>query len=83
VAFESEEHRGERAVPGPGRGKGSVQIDSHIVDMVDGAQRGEVGDEPGGGPHRTDRMGARRADADGEEVEHADRHAGIAFLIGI
>ena len=78
VALESEQHRGERVVPGAGRGKGSVEIDSHVVDVVEGAKRAEVGDEPGRRPHGADRMGARRADADGEEFEDADRHPCIA-----
>ena len=64
--------------PAPVAAKRSVEVDSDVVDVVEGAERVEVGDEPRCCPHRPDGMGARRADADGEEFEDADRHPGIA-----
>ena len=78
VAFESEQHRGERSVSGAGRRQRSEKVDADVGDVVECAQCMHVGDEPGRGPHRPDGMGARRADPDGEEIEHADRHVGTA-----
>ncbi len=70
--FEAEQDRVEGAVAAAGRGERAEDVDlegGHLIDPL----ADELG-EARGRPHRPHGVGARRADADGEEVEDADRH---------
>jgi len=75
LAFQAEEDGPVGAVPAAGRGERAEELDRHPRGPREQAVRRQPLGEPPRRPHRPHRMRARRPDADGEEIEDADRHA--------
>src|SRR5690349_14931828 len=82
VAVEAEQDGGLGAVPGAGGRQRSIQIDADTADQGQRTETAKVLDEPRGGSHRPHRVRARRADADREQVEHADGHSAGPYMSG-
>ena len=75
VALEPEDDGVRRAVADAGGAERAVELHAHARDPGERAALVEQGDEPVRRAHRTDRVRARRADPDGEEIEDADHTA--------
>ena len=74
IAFEAEQDRAIGAVPVAGQGQRAIDLRRDLVDASAAATSLEVVRERAGGVHRPHRVGARRADADLEDVEDAEVH---------
>ena len=74
LALQAPEHRLVAAVTVSGGAEGAEQLGLDPDGPVEELVGGQPLDEPTGGPHRADRVGAGRADADAEQVERADGH---------
>ena len=74
LALQAPEHRLVAAVAVSGGAERAEQLGLDPYGPVEELVGGQPFDEPTGGPHRADRVGAGRADADAEQVERADGH---------
>ena len=74
LAFEAEQHGLVAAVTLARRAQRAVQLDAQPLDPVEDAVVLETQREQPRRPHRSDRMRARRTDADLEEIKDADGH---------
>ena len=72
LAAESQDHRLVGGVAAPGEGERAKKRDLERGDPIDRARLDQPFGERGGGFHRPNRMGRRRADPDLEELENAD-----------
>src|SRR4029077_17429870 len=77
LALEPEQDGLVAAVSLAGQAQGPVQADAHRLDPRHEAVGAEALGEHPGRLHRPDGMRTRRADADLEQIEDADRHAGL------
>ena len=75
VPEQAQNHRGDRAVAGPSQGQRALQLDVDAVDGLEDAALDARLQKAPGDPHRPDRVRARRADADAEQVEDRDQGA--------
>ena len=71
-ARQAEQHGGIGRVAVSGQGERAEQLDSHAADRAE--PLAQPLRKPERGAHRSDRVRTRRTDADGEQLEHADRH---------
>ena len=77
VAGQAEDDGDVGAVPVAGLGERAVEVDADAGDAVELSPRSrQAGEEPLGRPPRPHRVRTRRADADLEDVEGADRFHG-------
>ena len=76
VPLEPEHHGARSPVPCARGTEGTEEFDPQPRDLVQKSVGGQPGDETSCRAHRSDRVGARRPDADGEQIEHRDSHDG-------
>jgi hypothetical protein len=76
VALQPEDDGLVRPVPAPGRAQGPEELGPDALYLVQKVRVAQPIHELTGGTHRPHRVGGRRADADREHVQSAERHQG-------